>query len=137
MSLKTASCLTDVGRKAEVLAAIQDAQEMDGTLTETMSSEVSGLDLARSLNTLSIYLREVGRRQEALVVIHTFQRWLTKNPVSFSSVLEKTLIILSVWLREGRSAGCEPGSRRCTKHCRSQMRSTQASRSVSTTCLSA
>lgn len=53
-----------------MLAAIQEAQEMDGTLVETMSSEASGLDHARSLNTLSNHLREGGRRQEALVVTH-------------------------------------------------------------------
>lgn len=44
---------------------------MYGTLAETMSSEAFGLDLARSLNTLSNHLREVRRRQEALVANHT------------------------------------------------------------------
>lgn len=89
MSLKTVSCLADVGRKAEVLAAYREAQEMNGTLAETMSSEASGLDLARSLNTLSNHLREFGRRQEALVAIHTILRRLTKNSVSFNPVLER------------------------------------------------
>lgn len=62
---------------------------MHGTLAETMSSEAFGLDLARSLNTLSNCLREAGRRQEALVTIHTIQRRLTKNSVSFNPVLER------------------------------------------------
>ncbi|MFE7560187.1 tetratricopeptide repeat protein [Kitasatospora sp. NPDC057500] len=92
--------LGDVGRRAEGLAAIEEAVDHYRTLVEA-NPDAHLPDLALALNNLSVDLGEVGRRTEGLTTAEeaiAIHRTLTDtNPDLFGPALQKSLDV-AAWL---------------------------------------
>ncbi|BBC30837.1 hypothetical protein SGFS_021310 [Streptomyces graminofaciens] len=100
--------LSDAGRRAEALAAVEEAVDIQRRLVSDNPSEYEP-DLALSLSTLGLRLSDVGRGAEALAVLEeavNIQRGLVEdNPTKYEPYLASALSNLGIPLaRLGRRA---------------------------------